>query len=645
VRRYGRHRRPPAAVTWPLFAAALLAACTTPGVRPDPPNAPNAVVSSVDRIRDGQIRLGGPHACLEDEWCAAGLSRVYGLQLGSGAIAFDTPAATLSALDAGAVDVGAFPASAVETADPRITLLRDDRSLQPANNVVPVVAGTLATAAGRSLATAVDDVSATFDTAGLTDVERALAGGSAPDLAATDWLDHHPPIPAPVPPPGGAPDIVIGATQDAESQALAHLYAGALSRAGWRTSVQLLASREAALEQLRLGTVGLVPDFTAELLQVLSGYTGAPTTDAFRNRVQLRAALADLGLVAFEPAPAQRTTEFAVSTDVADALSVTSLSDLARVDGAHPGVLPSPAPLTSAQRKTDTEGPLPPPRPTLGVGSAGAQVLADQERLLALGYTGLTPTGNYDEATVRAVSAFQADVGLIADGAVDPATGRALAAAKPGGRTAAHPAPTPGDADAPRPPSQIGTPSVGTIYLAFADGPSPVTTQLISVLSQHGAKATFFAEEGAVAAQPETLEQLMAQGDGIGISTWPHNDASPIASDALWRTVSSTQIAVSAVDGRTPTCFLPPYGSTGAQSRATATGLGLRVVLWDLDPQDWRLPGAAAIADEVILHARPGSVVLLHDGGGDRSQTLAAVQQIVDTLSRLGYNFASIPGC
>ena len=104
-------------------------------------------------------------------------------------------------------------------------------------------------------------------------------------------------------------------------------------------------------------------------------------------------------------------------------------------------------------------------------------------------------------------------------------------------------------------------------------------------------------------------------------------------------------IAVSAVDGRTPTCFLPPYGSTDSQSRATATSLGLRVVLWDLDPQDWRTPGAATIADYVILHARPGSVVLLHDGGGDRSQTVTAVQETVNTLIRLGYNLAAIPGC
>src|ERR1700682_5322118 len=147
----------------------------------------------------------------------------------------------------------------------------------------------------------------------------------------------------------------------------------------------------------------------------------------------------------------------------------------------------------------------------------------------------------------------------------------------------ARPAPAPGDPDSSRPPALIGGPAVGTIYLVFADGPSTVTPDVLSVLAQSGAKATFFAEEGAVASAPETLSAAMAAGHGVGISTWPHNGVSPIAQDALWRTGSATQIAVSAVDGRTPTCFLPPYGSTDATSRARATSLGLQVVLWDMD--------------------------------------------------------------
>jgi peptidoglycan-N-acetylglucosamine deacetylase len=192
-----------------------------------------------------------------------------------------------------------------------------------------------------------------------------------------------------------------------------------------------------------------------------------------------------------------------------------------------------------------------------------------------------------------------------------------------------------------RPPNGAPRP----IYLMFADGPSDYTAEIMGVLARSGAKATFFAENGAVASEPETLREVMAAGGAVGISMWPHDSVSAIAQDALARTASATQIAVSSVDGVTPTCFLAPYGSTDAASRQRAANLGLRVALWDLDPQDWRLPGAAVIASDVINSARSGSMVLLHDGGGDRTQTVAALNEIVPTLTRLGYTFAAIPGC
>jgi len=627
-----------------LLAAVMVASCTTPGVRPDPPNAPNAVVSSLDRIRDSQTRLGGTAGCLEDAWCAAGLSRVYGLQLGSGSIAFATPAATVTALTAGAIDIGALPESAVETADPRVTVLRDDHGVQPADNVVPVLSGTLVRAVGPPLARAVDGLSATLDSAGLDGIERALAGGSPPELAAADWLNHHPVL-APVAPPAGASGIVVGARADPLGSTLSDIYAGALVRNGWSASVRAVASRMDELDGLGRAQLGLVPDFTAELLQVLSGYSGVASRDQFRNLVLLRAALGDRGLVAAEPAPAQETTVFAVSGAVAATWSLVTLSDLARVGGGHPAPAATAPALTRAEVATDTETPSASVRQTLGIGSSGAQVTAAQTRLTDLGYTGVTTSGAFDEATRRAVAAFQADQGLIGDGALDPATARALVAAKPGARPPGRPAAVPGDPDTLRPPSVLNPSSTGTIYLLFADGPSDFTPDILDVLARYGAKATFFAEEGAVTAEPETLRQVMAAGDGVGISMWPHAGASPIAADLLARTASATQIAVSAVDGITPTCFLAPYGSTDPQSRSRAVNLGLRVVVWDMDPQDWRHPGATAIASDVTAFARPGSLVLLHDGGGDRSQTIAALDEIIPSLTRLGYTFAALPGC
>ncbi len=616
----------------------MVAACTTP-VHRDPANAPNALVSSLDRIRDAQARLGGPGSCLEDAYCAAGLTRAYGIQLGSGTIAFGTPAATVSAIAAGAIDIGALPGSAVEVSDPRVTVLRDDKGMQPVDNVVPVVSGRVATS---TLADAVDGVSATLDNAGLQAIDQALTAGSAPDLVATDWLAHHLVV-DPVAPPPGAPEVVIGARPDAESTALADIYAGALAHMGWATSTQSLVSRWQELQALEQGAVGLVPDLTADLLQVLTGYTGVASSNQVENLVLLRAALADLGLLAYAPAPATSGEAFVVSSAVASALKLSTLSDLARAGGGHPTGPPPPPTLTEAELAADTEGPARAPRPTLGVGSHGTQVAAVQTRLAALGY-GVTRSGTFDEGTRRAVAAFQADAGLITTGAVDPATARALNAAR-APRSSGRPVPLPGDVNSVRPPAVVNGAPYGTVYLLFSGAPSSDTAAIINELAQFGAKATFFGEESAVASQPETLREVLAAGDAVGITAWPHNGTSPVAGDALARTLSATQVAVSSVDGVTPTCYLPPYGSSDPGSRARATSLGLHVVLYDLDPQDWRLPGATTLAGEVIDWAHPGSLVLLHDDGGERGETLAALRQVLQTLTRLGYNFASVPGC
>ena len=145
------------------------------------------------RIRDGQARLGGSSACLQSAYCAAGCHPVYGINLGSGGIELETPEAIVEALSAGAIDVGALPSTAVEAADPRITILTDDRGLQPADNIIPVgPSGALVSTGGPALTAAVDLVSATLDQAGLDAVEQALAGGAPPDLAAQAWLQGHP---------------------------------------------------------------------------------------------------------------------------------------------------------------------------------------------------------------------------------------------------------------------------------------------------------------------------------------------------------------------------------------------------------------------------------------------------------------------
>lgn len=626
-----------------LLVPAVLAACTGSPVKIDPATASNAVVASADRIRGGQTRLGGATACLESEYCAAGLSRVYGINLGAGGVTVDPPSAVAEALAAGAIDVGALPAGAVEAADARLKLLRDDRQLQPADNVIPV-AGPALGALAVPLAAAVDRISASLDQAGLTGIERALAGGTPPDLAAQTWLDRAAAPPVAAPPPGAA-RVVIGTRGDAESEALSDLYAGALARAGWAVETAPVGGgRWGELDALALGRVGLVPDTTTDLLETVVGFTATATASLQRDLVLLRARLADRGLAAFNPAPASPRTVFAVARAVAAILGVSTLSGLARVSGAAPVPAAAPPPLTPADVAADTEGPAAPVPPSLGIGSAGLVVIAVQQRLIQLGYLhgAGSATGMYDEPTRRAMVAFQTDAGLLSDGAADALTLRALGSA----HAPAHPgvAPGPGDPDSLHVPPQVtGGPS--TLYLAVAGGPSDVTPLLLDALRRDGDQATFFVDEQALSGQPDTVRQIAAAGDAVGVTAAPHNAASAAATDVLFRTVASDQEAVAAVDGRTPSCFLAPYGATDAATRARASQLGLRTVLSDVDPQDWRHPGADAIAADVAVSVHPGSVVLLHDGGGDRAQTVAAVETILGTLGALGYRFAPLPGC
>ena len=85
-------------------------------------------------------------------------------------------------------------------------------------------------------------------------------------------------------------------------------------------------------------------------------------------------------------------------------------------------------------------------------------------------------------------------------------------------------------------------------------------------------------------------------------------------------------------------CLRPPYGATDANTRNYAVSLGYAVVMWDIDPQDWRNPGSRVIASHIVSSAYPGAIILMHDGGGDRSQTVVALRE----LSAQGYVFRNI---
>ncbi|MFD8752390.1 polysaccharide deacetylase family protein [Kitasatospora sp. NPDC059577] len=183
------------------------------------------------------------------------------------------------------------------------------------------------------------------------------------------------------------------------------------------------------------------------------------------------------------------------------------------------------------------------------------------------------------------------------------------------------------------------------VYLTFDDGPSPAyTPKVLATLARYGVRATFFEIGQNVAAHPSLTGQVAQQGHSVQNHSWSHPDLRRLSAGAVDSQVSATDRAIRARTDRTPTCLRPPYGAVDGTVRSRAAALGKQVVLWSVDPADWSRPGAAAIRSRVLDHVRPGSVVLLHDGGGDRSQTVAALPTIIATLKARGYTFATLCG-
>ncbi|MEV1315786.1 bifunctional polysaccharide deacetylase/glycosyltransferase family 2 protein [Micromonospora arborensis] len=189
-----------------------------------------------------------------------------------------------------------------------------------------------------------------------------------------------------------------------------------------------------------------------------------------------------------------------------------------------------------------------------------------------------------------------------------------------------------------------------TIALTFDDGPDPRwTPQVLDVLRRHGAHATFFVVGARVNEHPELVRRILAEGHEIGSHTFTHAD---LAEVSPWRRdleLSLTRKAVASATGREVTLFRPPFSSvptalTGPEYAAlrAAAGNGHVAVLADLDTRDWQRPGT----DQIVRAATPkrgrGAVVLMHDGGGDRTQTLAALDRLLPALGDQGYRFTTV---
>lgn len=187
------------------------------------------------------------------------------------------------------------------------------------------------------------------------------------------------------------------------------------------------------------------------------------------------------------------------------------------------------------------------------------------------------------------------------------------------------------------------TATPNAVALTFDDGPNPVfTPQILAILQRFGVQATFFCIGFEVRDHPEVVQQEVAAGMTIGNHSWDHPQSPPFRDLSPERTRSEMQQATDELHtlGVDPFVFRPPGGTFDDEEIAIAGELGLRLVLWSVDPEDWRADATPKrIAKNVLHHVHAGSIVIMHDGGGNQSATVKALPKIIKGIQRMGLGF------
>ena len=179
--------------------------------------------------------------------------------------------------------------------------------------------------------------------------------------------------------------------------------------------------------------------------------------------------------------------------------------------------------------------------------------------------------------------------------------------------------------------------------VSFDDGPHPeFTPRVLDILKRYGAAATFFCIGLNAAAYPALVARTAAEGHQVANHTWSHPYLPDLTRDELLRQVDATNAALAEAARLTPTLVRPPYGARTPRLLRWLAGHGMTTALWDIDANDWGAPDAASVVEKVKRTVTAGSVVLMHDGGGDRRRTVAALPRILETLLDRGYRLVTI---
>jgi peptidoglycan/xylan/chitin deacetylase (PgdA/CDA1 family) len=178
------------------------------------------------------------------------------------------------------------------------------------------------------------------------------------------------------------------------------------------------------------------------------------------------------------------------------------------------------------------------------------------------------------------------------------------------------------------------------IALTIDDGPSPVyTPQVLRLLARYRITATFSMIGIEAQAYPAVAREVAAAGHLIANHTWTHLNLQWLAPALVTEQMSRAADAIHAATGRVPDLFRAPYGAWSPFVLTQCARTGMTPLGWSVDPRDWSRPGVPSIVTNIMRNTHTGSIILEHDGGGNRAQTVAALKIVIPRLLADGYHF------
>jgi cellulose synthase/poly-beta-1,6-N-acetylglucosamine synthase-like glycosyltransferase/peptidoglycan/xylan/chitin deacetylase (PgdA/CDA1 family) len=190
----------------------------------------------------------------------------------------------------------------------------------------------------------------------------------------------------------------------------------------------------------------------------------------------------------------------------------------------------------------------------------------------------------------------------------------------------------------------------GTVVLTFDDGPDPTwTPQVLSILRKHNVPGSFFVVGSMASRYPELVREIHEQGSELGVHSFSHPDLGTSAGWRVEREMAEAQLVIQGATGESTYLMRPPYSSSAGalddidyETVKRVGAMGYLTVLTDVDGEDWKRPGV----DQIVRNATPkdgtGGTILLHDSGGDRTQTIAALDKLIPQLQAAGYTFKTV---